>query len=58
MLLRQQKAAFGNDRDREVVLKSPESLAQDTLSQGLPRNPRELPISSHTKRQASYLGST
>lgn len=55
-LLGARKAASGSDRYSEVVLESPESLARDMLSKGLPRNPRELPILSHTKRNASYPG--
>jgi hypothetical protein len=50
------KAVSGSDRYGEVVLESPESLARGMLPRGLPRNPRELPISSHTKRNASYSG--
>ena len=50
------KAVSGSDRYGEVVLESPESLARGMLPRGLPRNPRELPISSHTKRNASYIG--
>jgi hypothetical protein len=57
-LLGARKAASGSDRYSEVVLESPESLARDTFSKGLPRNPRKLAISSHTKRNASYMGST
>jgi len=50
------KAASGSDRDGEVVLESPESLARGMFPQGLSRNRRELLISSHTKRNASYIG--
>ena len=44
--LTRRKAASGSDRYSEVVLGSPESLARGMLPQGLPRNPRELAISS------------
>jgi hypothetical protein len=57
-LLGARKAASGSDRYSKVVLESPESLARDMLSKGLPRNPRELAISSHTERNTSYMGST
>jgi len=50
------KAVSGSDRYGEVVLESPESLARGMLPKGLPRNPRELPISSHTERDTSYIG--
>jgi hypothetical protein len=50
------KAASGSDRYCEVVLGSPESLARGMFPKGLSRNRRELPISSHTKRNASYPG--
>ena len=46
--LTRRKAASGSDRYSEVVLGSPESLARGMLPQGLPRNPRELAISSRT----------
>jgi len=45
------KAALGSDRYCEVVLGSPESLARGMFSKGLPRNSRELPISSHTTEE-------
>jgi hypothetical protein len=54
--LARRKAASGNDRYGEVVLESPESLARGMLPKRLAGNPRELPISSHTKRNASYIG--
>jgi hypothetical protein len=54
--LAQRKAASGSDRYGEVVLESPESLARGMLPERLAGNPRELPISSHTKRNASYIG--
>ena len=38
------------------MLGSPESLARGMLPRGLPRNRRELPISSHTERNASHIG--
>jgi hypothetical protein len=38
------------------VLGSPESLARGKFPKGLSRNRRELPISSHTKRNAPYIG--
>ena len=46
--LTKRKAASGSDRYSEVVPGSPESLARGMLPQGLPRNPRELAISSRT----------
>jgi hypothetical protein len=49
-------AVSGSDRYGNVVLESPESLAPCMLPMGLPRNPRELPISSHTKRDTPYIG--
>jgi hypothetical protein len=39
-LLGARKAASGSDRYSKVVLESPESLARDMLSKGLPRNPK------------------
>jgi hypothetical protein len=54
-LLAQRKATSGSDRYGEVVLESPESLARGMLPKRLAGNPRELPISSHTKRNASYI---
>ena len=41
---------------REGVLKSAVSLARGMFPKRLAGNPRELPISSHTKRNASYIG--
>ena len=38
------------------MLESPESLARGMLPKRLAGNPRELPISSYTKRNASYIG--
>jgi hypothetical protein len=35
---------------------SPESLAQGMFPKGFPINPGELPISSHTERNASHIG--
>lgn len=55
-LLGARKAASCSDRYSEVVLESPESLDRDMLSKGLPRNPRELVISFHSRRNASYFG--
>jgi len=55
-LLTKRKAASGSDRHGEVVLESPESLARGRFPKRLAGNPRELPISSHTKRNASYIG--
>src|ERR1700731_2251051 len=54
--LAQRKAASGSDHYCEVVLESPESLARGMFPRGLSRNRRELPISSHTKRNATYIG--
>jgi hypothetical protein len=54
--LTERKAASGSDRHGEVVLESPESLARGMFPKRLAGNPRELPISSHTKRNASYIG--
>ena len=50
------KPVFGNDRYCEVVPGSPESLARGMFPKRVAGNPRELPISSHTKRNASYIG--
>ena len=47
------KAVFGSNRYCEVVLKSAVSLAQGMFPKRLAGNPRELPISSHTRRNAS-----
>ena len=55
--LGERKAVSGSDRYREVVLGSPESLARGMLPQGLPRNSRELPISSHTTEERLWHGS-
>lgn len=55
-LLGGRKAASCSDRYGEVVLESPESLDQDMLAKGLSRNPRELVISSHSRRNTSYFG--
>jgi len=50
------KAAFGSNRYSEVVLKSAVFLAQGMFPKRLAGNPRELPIFSHTRRNASGLG--
>jgi hypothetical protein len=42
----ERKAVSGSDRYSEVVPGSPESLARGMFPQGLPKNPRELAISS------------
>jgi hypothetical protein len=51
------KAVSGSDRYCKVVLGSPESLARGMFPQGLPRNSRELPISSHTTEERLWHGS-
>jgi hypothetical protein len=55
-LLTQRKAVSGSDRYCEVVLGSPESIAQGMLPKGLSRNPRELPIPFHTERNNFHTG--
>ena len=44
----ERKAVSGSDRYCEVVLGPPESLARGMFPKGLPRNSRELAISSRT----------
>ena len=53
---KRRKAAFSSNRYCEVVLGSAVSLARGMFPKRLAGNPRELPISSHTKRNASYIG--
>ena len=53
---KRRKAAFGSNRYCEVVLKSAVSLARGMFPQRLAGNPRELPITSHTRRNASGRG--
>ncbi len=50
------KAVFGNNRECEVGPKSAVSLAQGMFPKRLAGNPRELPILSHTRRNAFGLG--
>ena len=53
---KRRKAAFSSNRYCEVVLGSAVSLAQGMFSKRLAGNPRELPILSHTTRNALDLG--
>ena len=50
------EGSIRRNRYCEVALKSAVSLARGMFPQRLAGNPRELPISSHTKRNASYIG--
>jgi hypothetical protein len=53
---KRRKAAFSGNRYCEVVLGSAVSLARGMFSKRLAGNPRELPILSHTTRNALDLG--
>jgi len=54
---KRRKAAFGSNRYCEVVLGSAVSLARGMFPKRLAGNPRELPILSHTRRNAFGFGS-